>query len=427
MADLFLYLAIAALICCSAFFSGTEIAFASVNTLRLKNAADQGSRSAQIAYAICTHYDRALCTILIGNNLVNIAASSIATVIAIRLFGVGGTVYATLAMTVLILIFGEIFPKILAKEHCDGFVSHTAAPLHLLMVLTGPLVTGITRLIDRISALWGGTPDPTPITADELVTMIETVEDEGVIDEERSDLLQSAVGFGETTVEEILTPRVDLTAIDLQKSRDEILKIMEESPFSRIPVYDEDLDSVKGILYLNHAYRVLAASPDAPIETLIMPAFFLHKSTRLPVALRELRSRHLQMAVVRDDFGGNCGVVTLEDILEELVGDIWDESDPIENELQALDDTHFRVSGSMNLNDLLWELDLEQYENTFDSATVGGWITELQGDFPAVGDHIRWHNLDVIVEALDELRVTRILIELLPKEAEDVDEREKTP
>ncbi len=421
MTDLFLYAAIVCLICCSAFFSGTEIAFASVNPLRLKSAADQGSRTAQIAYAICTHYDRALCTILIGNNLVNIAASSIATVIAIRLFGSGGTVYATLVMTVLILIFGEIFPKILAKEHNESFVNRTAAPLRFLMLITGPLVTGITRLVDKISSLWGGTPELSPITADELVTMIETVEDEGVIDEDRSDLLQSAVGFGETTVEEILTPRVDLVAIDLKDSRESILSIMEKSPFSRIPVYEQDLDSVKGILYLNHAYRILADDPAAPIESLIMPAFFLHKSTRLPVALRELRSRHLQMAVVLDDFGGNCGVVTLEDILEELVGDIWDESDPIESELQALDDTHFRVSGGMSLHDLLWELDLDQYEDEFDSATVGGWITELQGDFPAVGDRLTWRNLVITVEELDELRVTRILIELLPKE-EDSDD-----
>ncbi|MBQ7491653.1 MAG: HlyC/CorC family transporter [Clostridia bacterium] len=421
MPDLFLYLAIVGLICCSAFFSGTEIAFAAVNPLRLKNAADGGSRTAQIAYAICTHYDRALCTILIGNNLVNIAASSIATVIAIRLFGNDGTIYATLVMTVLILIFGEIFPKILAKEHSDSFVSRTAAPLRLLMIVTNPMVTGITRLVDRISALWGGMPELAPITADELVTMIETVEDEGVIDEDRSDLLQSAVGFGETTVEEILTPRVDLTAIDLKDSRETILKIMDESPFSCIPVYEEDLDSVKGVLYLNHAYRILADDPSTPIEALIMPAFFLHKSTHLPVALRELRSRHLQMAVVLDDFGGNCGVVTLEDILEELVGDIWDESDPIESELQALDDTHFRVSGSMSLHDLLWELDLDQYEDEFDSATVGGWITELQGDFPAAGDRLTWRNLNITVEELDELRVTRILIELPPREEEDAD------
>ena len=419
MAEALPYLGIVICIFFSAFFSGSEIAFASVNTLRLKNAADNGSKAAKVAFFLCEQYDKALCTILIGNNLVNIASSSIATVIALDLVGSAGAVYATGVMTVLILIFGEIVPKILAKEHCDGFVLKTAAPLRFLMIVTKPLVTAITWLIDRISRLWGGDPEPEPITPDELMTIIETVEDEGVIDEDRSELLQSAVGFGETTIEEILTPRVDLLSIDLSDSREDILETMSKSPFSRLPVYDEDVDSITGILYLNHAYRVLAVHPDTPIRDLVIPAFFLHRSTRLPVALKALRERKMQMAVVLDDFGGTCGVVTLEDILEEIVGDIWDESDPIENEFQQLDETRFRISGSMALDDLLWELDLDQYEDAFDSATVGGWVTEYLGRFPDVGDRFTWKNLTVTVEALDEMRVTQILVEVSPVSAEE--------
>ena len=355
----------------------------------------------------------------------NIASSSIATVIALDLVGSAGAVYATGVMTVLILIFGEIVPKILAKEHCDGFVLKTAAPLRFLMIVTKPLVTAITWLIDRISRLWGGDPEPEPITPDELMTIIETVEDEGVIDEDRSELLQSAVGFGETTIEEILTPRVDLLSIDLSDSREDILETMSKSPFSRLPVYDEDVDSITGILYLNHAYRVLAVHPDTPIRDLVIPAFFLHRSTRLPVALKALRERKMQMAVVLDDFGGTCGVVTLEDILEEIVGDIWDESDPIENEFQQLDETHFRISGSMALDDLLWELDLDQYEDAFDSATVGGWVTEYLGRFPDLGDRFTWKNLTVTVEALDEMRVTQILVEVSPVSAEEPEDEKE--
>lgn len=419
MSEALPYIGIVILIAFSAFFSGSEIAFASVNTLRLQTKADKGNKPAQVAHYICQQYEKALCTILIGNNLVNIAASSVATVIALQLAGDSGTIYATAIMTVLILTFGEIMPKIVAKDQSDGFVLLAAYPLRILMLITKPLVIAITWLLDQIAKLWGGTPEPDPMTADELMTMIETVEDEGIIDEDRSDLLQSAVSFGETTVEQILTPRVDLVAIDLQDSREETLHTMETSRFSRIPVYDEDIDSIQGILYLNHAYRVLADAPETPIRELLLPAVFLHRSTRLPVALRELRSRRLQMAVVLDDFGGTCGVVTLEDILEEIVGDIWDENDMVEEDFSQLDETHFRLSGSVSLDELLWETDLEQFEDEFDSTTVGGWITELNGGFPQLGDVILWKNLRLTVDALDDRRVTQIAVEVLPRKTED--------
>ena len=411
MANILPYIGIVICICFSAFFSGSEIAFASANTLRLKTAAENGSKASGLALYICEFYDKALCTILIGNNLVNIASSSLATVIAMSLVGDAGAVYATGIMTVMILIFGEIVPKILAKDHCSGFVLTAAPPLRLLMIITKPLVTVITWIIDKVALLWGGDPEPEPITPDELMTIIETVEDEGVIDEDRSELLQSAVEFGETTIEEILTPRVDLLSIDLSEDRETILKTMDESAFSRLPVYDEDVDSIIGILYLNHAYRVLVSAPDTPIRDLVMPAFFLHRSTRLPVALKALRERNLQMAVV-----------TMEDILEELVGDIWDESDPIENEFQQLDETHFRISGAMAFSDLLWELDLDQFEDEVDAATVGGWVTEYLERFPDAGDTFTWQNLNVTVEALDEMRVTQVLVEVLPVETAENDQ-----
>ncbi len=422
MRELLPYLGIVVLIAFSAFFSGSEIAFASVNTLRLQSKAEKGSKPAQVAHYICQQYDKALCTILIGNNLVNIASSSLATVIALQLVGDSGAIYATGVMTVLILTFGEIMPKIVAKDQSDGFVLLAAYPLRLLMLVTKPLVIAITWILDRIAKLWGGTPEPDPMTADELMTMIETVEDEGVIDEDRSDLLQSAVSFGETTVEQVLTPRVDLVAIDLQDSREDILHTMETSRFSRIPVYEEDIDSIQGILYLNHAYRVLADAPDTPIRDLLLPAVFLHRSTRLPIAMRELRSRRLQMAVVLDDFGGTCGVVTLEDILEEIVGDIWDENDTIEEDFCQLDETHFRLSGSVSLDDLLWEADLEQFEDEFDSTTVGGWITELNGGFPTLGQELVWKNLRLKVDALDDRRVLQVSVEILPKQEKAEDE-----
>ena len=417
------------LLCGSAFFSASEMALSSANRMRLASAAEEGNRAAGIACKVIDKYENALSAILIGNNLCNIGSDSIVTVLGIALLGekYNGwvSVLITLCMTAIIIVFCESAPKIAAKKNANRF-SMTVAPfVRFLMIVLSPVIFLVSLLIRLITLPLKDEhsgENTEEEAAAELQSIIETVEDEGVIDEDRSDLLQSAVDFGDTTVEEVLTPRVDLVSIDLQDSREEILKIMDESPFSRIPVYAEDVDAIQGILYLNHAYRVLAEAPDTPIRQLVMPAFFLHRSTKLPVALRELRSRNLQMAVVLDDYGGTCGVVTLEDILEEIVGDIWDESDPVENELQELDDTHFRVNGGMSLYDLLWEVDLEQYEDAFDSTTVGGWVIELMGRFPALGDVLTWQNLKITVEALDEYRVTQVLVEVLPLPKDEEDE-----
>ena len=418
MSGILPYLGIVVLICFSAFFSGSEIAFASVNTERLRRAAEAGERRSQTAYRICVRYEDALCTILIGNNLVNIAASSMATVIAISVAGEGGAAIATAIMTVVILIFGEIMPKIVAKDRCEDFVLLAAGPLRALMILTRPIVVAVNWAIARLSRLWGEAPPEGAMSADELRTIIETVEDEGVIDEDRSDLLQSAIVFSDTTVQEILTPRVDMEAVDFSEPRAEQLALMFESRHSRLPVYDGDIDSIDGTLYLNQVFKALAADPDCDLRALVQPVCCLHRSAKLPVALSELRHRRQHLAVVVDDYGGTCGVVTLEDILEELVGELWDESDRVAPELRQTGAHDWVVSGNMLIDDLLDELEVEsRYEG--DCATVGGWAVEALGRFPQEGDVFRFANLTLTVAALDELRVKSVRVHAEPVAGED--------
>ena len=407
------YLGIVVLICFSAFFSGSEIAYASVNTGRLKKAADAGDRRSQTAYLICARYEDALCTILVGNNLVNIASSSVATVIAIGLAGDGGVAIATAVMTVVILIFGEIVPKIVAKDRCEDFALLAGLPLRVLMWVTRPIVIAVNWAIGRMARLWGEAPAEGAMTADELRTIIETVEDEGVIDEERSDLLRSAITFGDTTVQEILTPRVDMEAIDLSEPREEQLALLMESTHSRLPVYDGDVDRVDGVLYLNQVFKALAADPQCDLRSLIQPVCLLHRSAKLLVALSELRHRRQHLAVVLDDYGGTSGVVTLEDILEELVGELWDESDRVAPELRQTGEHEYLVSGNMLIEDLLDELEVEtDYDG--DCVTVGGWAVEALGRFPQEGDVFSFANLTLAVTELSELRVKTVRVTVAP-------------
>ncbi|MEA5040576.1 MAG: CNNM domain-containing protein [Clostridiaceae bacterium] len=420
MHNLLPYLGIAFLIFLSAFFSGSEIAFASVNQARLKKTADGGDLRSQTAHLISTHYEDALGTILIGNNLVNIAASSVATVIAITLAGDDGAIWATVVMTVIILIFGEIMPKIVAKDRCDRFVLYAALPLRVLMLITRPIVRAVNAVINRLARLWGEpSPEADAMSADELRTIIETVEDEGVIDEDRSDLLQSAITFGGTAVEKILTPRVDMEALDLSRPQEEQMAALLSASHSRLPVYDEDIDRISGVLYLNHVFKVLAAGTPADLRSLAQPVCFLHRSARLPVALSELRRRNQHLAVVVDDYGGTCGIVTLEDILEELVGELQDERDAAAPSLQKVGENEYLAGGSLSVEDLLDELDEDARTYDGDSVSVGGWCIERLGGFPKPGDCFVWQNLTFTVEAVDELRVLRVRVSREPKTEKD--------
>ncbi len=432
----------------SAFFSASEISFNASNKLRLKKAAESGSRTAALAYRISEDFTTALSAILIGNNLANIAASTAATVIAMSLLlsrhamnsDSLASAIATVVMTVVILIFGEIVPKIIAKNNADVFVRVFAYPIRILMWILYPLVWLVMLLIKALSHLWGKDDEDIPtVTEEELSSIIETVEEEGVIDEDKSELLQSTLEFRDTTVEEIMTPRIDMTVLDIEDATQDLAGLADSSRYSRIPVYEDSIDNIIGVLYLNHYYRQLpddgVLTEDA-LRAMLMKPCLIHKTMKLPGALALLRERKTHLAIVVDEYGGTLGLVTMEDILEELVGDIWDESDEIVQECVRTGENTYEVSGDMNIDDFFSEIEFEPRDFTCEYSTMGGWaIEQLEAD-PHVGDSFRYTDLPedadpetepytelfVVVDAMDEMRVTKLTILVTRHETEEESE-----
>ena len=398
----------------SAFFSGSEISFNAANKMRLRKAGEAGSKTAKLANKISEHFTIALSAILIGNNLANIAASTAATSIAIALLsGVSGgdaiaSTLATVIMTVIVLIFGEIVPKLLCKQHADTVVMWIAIPVLILMIVLSPAVAVVMGLLWVLRLIWGKDKNEgVDVTEEEFSSIIDTVEEEGVIDEGQSDLLQSTLEFHETTIEEVMTPRIDLTTIDIDDDRESIIDTIENSTYSRIPVYEDSIDNIIGILYLNQYYRAAVDDPNADIREMLMKPCFLHKTMHLPDALRHLRDRRTHIAIVIDEFGGTMGVVTIEDILEELVGDIWDESDEIITDIVKTGENTYEVLGEANIYDFFNEIDYEPRDFESEYSTVGGWAVENLNSDPHVGDSFTCGRLYVIVTEMDEMRVQR--------------------
>lgn len=414
----------------SAFFSGSEISFNAANKMRLRKAGEAGSKTAKLANKISEHFTIALSAILIGNNLANIAASTAATSIAIALLsGVSGgdaiaSTLATVIMTIIVLIFGEIVPKLLCKQHADTVALWVAIPVLILMIVLSPAVAVVMGILWILRLIWGKDKNEgVDVTEEELSSIIDTVEEEGVIDEGQSDLLQSTLEFHETTIEEVMTPRIDLTTIDIDDDRESIIDTIENSTYSRIPVYEDSIDNIIGILYLNQYYRAAVDDPNADIREMLMKPCFLHKTMHLPDALRHLRDRRTHIAIVIDEFGGTMGVVTIEDILEELVGDIWDESDEIITDIVKTGENTYEVLGEANIYDFFNEIDYEPRDFESEYSTVGGWAVENLNSDPHVGDSFTCGRLYVIVTEMDEMRVTKVTA-VLNKPSEDNEDEE---
>jgi CBS domain containing-hemolysin-like protein len=412
MSDFWSYIGVVLLLFCSAFFSSSEIAYASANKLRLRKANESGRLKGKWAFYISENYRKALCTILIGNNLVNIAASSVATVIGISLAGGAGVVYATEIMTVLLLVFGEIVPKQLAKQHADSYVVAISPILRFLMIITKPIVTVFMRFIICVSKLWGGASHEAAMTSDELATIIETVEEEGVIDQERRDLLQSAIEFDEIKAQEVVTYRQDILAVDINDGAEEIIKTALGSPYSRIPVYAGSIDNIIGVLSLNRLLKGLSNGITPDIRLMLTDASFVHKSKELPVVLNEMRRKKVHMVIITDDYGGTLGILTMEDILEQLVGEIWDETDKIRIEFLEVSENNYEVDGNVNIYKFLDYFHIKDDELKEHFVTLGGWSIERLGGFPRQGDSFEYKNLTVIAAEMDELRVTKLRIQV---------------
>ena len=418
-----IYLA-AILVCVffSNFFSSSEMAYSACNRVRLENASDDGSKRAAAAVKIVERFDDTLSTILIGNNLVNIAASSLGSLAVMELLGDGYAWVSTVVITTLVIIFGETIPKIVAKNSANRIALRHAYFIRILSVLFKPLIMLVVGLIRLICLpLKGERTDASDDDAvEELSSIIETAEDESVLDEDRSELVQAAIDFSDVMASEVMTARVDMLALDIEDDWDELLKTIDESPYSRLPVYEDGVDNIIGVLYLNHFLKALAGDEKPDIRSLLMPVCYVYKTMKLPAVLSELRRAKQHLAVVVDEYGGTLGVLSMEDVLEQLVGEIWDETDEVEEEIVERPDGRFELDGDMVISDFIELMELNEEDFDFGSDTVGGWTIEMLGSFPKVGDSFEYENFTVTVLQMDGLRVEKILVQVHPKpEAEE--------
>lgn len=414
----FYIIAAVACVVLSAFFSASEMALSSANRIRLENLAEGGSRAAALAVRVLDRFDDALSAILIGNNFVNIALSSLASIIAITAFGEEYTWLATVIVTVTVMIFGETAPKIIAKKNANR-LSLTVAPLiRGLSLLLWPLTFLVVSLVHLITRpLKGETePDEGDAAVEELQSIIETAEDEAVLDEDRSELLQAALDFDEVSVSQVMTARVDIMAVDIRSDWQTLYAAVCDANYSRIPVYEGSIDNIVGVLFLNHFFKALADNAPVELRRLLMPPCFVYKATKLPAVLEQLRRAKQHLAVVTDEYGGVCGIVTMEDVLEQLVGEIWDETDEVEEEVVERADGVWELDGDMTIGDFTELLDISEDSFETESATVGGWTLERFGAFPVEGDSFRWNALTVTVLRMDGLRVEKVLVRQDPPE-----------
>jgi len=402
----------------SGFFSGSEMSFSSMNRVRVEGMAENGNTSAKVALYIYDHFERALSAILIGNNLVNIAASSMATVMAITLFSESAVGIVSAILTVTIIIFGETMPKITAKKNASRFAILFAYPLRLVMWILYPLVLLVVWATDGIGKLFPDEKKDDSTGVEELSTIIETVENEGVIDADRSELLQAALDFSEISARDVMTARVNVIGLDIDDSWEEQLATIENSMYSRLPVYEDSLDNIIGVLYLNHFFKALLDAPDGVVDirSLLMKPCFVYKTVKLPAVLEELRHRKMQLAIVTDDYGGTTGIITMEDVLEEIVGDIWDETDVVEPDVVERDDGRYELDGDMNIDDFLELVKRDDAGFETEADTISGWTLEGFGGFPAVGDSLEREGFRITVLNMDGLRVDRVLVEVVKKE-----------
>lgn len=392
-------IAIIILIMFSAYFSATETAFTSVNRIRIKNLAGNGDKRAKRVLELTDKYDSLLSTILIGNNIVNILITVIATLLFVELYGSLGPTIATIVTTVLILIFGEITPKSLAKEIPEKTSMSFGGSIRLVMMIFTPLnflFGAWKKLVGKVFKM----DAEQGITEEELLTMVEEAETEGGLDEERSELIQNAIEFNGLEAWDILTPRVDVAAIEVDTCKDDILKLFRDTGFSRIPVYDDDIDNILGVLNQKDFHNYIYGT-SADIREYVAPVVFIPETMKLPVILKKMQTTKTHMAVVIDEYGGLAGIVTLEDILEELVGEIYDEHDTvISQEIMPLYDGSYRVKGSANVEKLFDFFDVDDY---IDPVTVNGWVVLELDKLPETGDYFEYRS----EEKLFKVRVTK--------------------
>lgn len=409
------------LIILSAFFSSCEIAYSSVNKIKLKKKVSDGNKEATKAMEIVNNYSEALSTILIGNNLVNIAVSSLATMVAVAYLGEEmGSLLATIVATIVVLIFGEILPKALANKFSLKLTLLYVKPFKICRIIFFPITFLVTKFVKLISKIW--TPKNIEVSEidEELNVITEELEEEGVIDEEDAELIISAIDFKDVTAHEIMIPRVDVFSIDIDDNQEDILKNEQIFRYSRVPVYEDTIDHVIGILNTTSLMKKILNGEQIDLRSMLIEPMYVHKTKHISNILTKFKATNQHLAIVADEFGGFMGILTIEDIVEELVGDIFDETDEVILDYKELGENIYEVDGDMNIYDFFELVDYDDRDFESEYTTVGGWCTDMLEKFPEVGDTFEFANFTVTITEVEGMRVGKIKVEI----QEMIDEEE---
>jgi putative hemolysin len=411
------WIAIVFCLCMAAYFAVAEVSATSVSRIRLKVRLEQGDKKAKKALYVQDNFDRAISAILIGTNIVHISTATLTTVLVTRTWGASWVALGTIVCTITVFFAGEMLPKSIGKRYSERCAIATAPSLCFFMRIFAPLAKALSHIGEFFSSLFKGDAQVT-VTEDELYDIIENMTDEGELPEERAELVHSALEFGDVTVERVFTPRVDVAALDVNTEPEKILAFIREQRHSRLPVYEGSIDNIVGILQIRKYVRAYLKTGEYPkLAELLDTPCFVHQSTSIDELLEELNRRKISLAVVTDNYGGTMGIVTVEDILEELVGEIWDEDDVAQVKFRALGDNTYEVSADTDMEDLFDELDYPDPEDTdWEHKPVGEWVYEQFDMIPSQGESFTWHRLRVTVAAIDHRRIRKLRITLLPEE-----------
>ena len=405
----------------AAYFAVMETAFASASRIRLKAAADHGNRRAEQALYVLDHFDQAITTLLIGTNILHLTIATLVTGAVQRQWGMWAVTAGTLVTTVVVFFAGEMLPKSIAKKYAERLAMRTARSLRFFMVLFKPLSALLTAFGNAVARRVQSEPAVT-VTEDELADIIENMTDDGELTAERGELMSSALSFADVPVESVITARVDVAAVDVDDPPEEILAYVREQRHSRLPVYADSIDNVIGILQIRKYIKacIAAGGKAVDVRPLLDEPVFVHQSTLIAEVLPELSSRKANLAIVTDNYGGTLGIVTVEDILEELVGEIWDEDDVVEEPYVALDNGEWDCTAEMTVSDVfeLLELD-EDDDDEFTNKLLGEWAYEQFDNIPSVGDSFRYENVEVTVSEMHNNRILRLRVRLIDEGGEE--------
>ncbi len=411
------------LICFSAFFSASETAYTSANKIRLRSKAENGKKSAERALKIIEKYDKTLTTILIGNNIVNILTSSLATVLFIDLLKDAdkGSVASTVVVTIVVLIFGEILPKTIAKSNAETFACAISGIMLFLMTVLTPLSAFFILLQKGANKLFSSKNKEVSMTEQELISIIDEIEDEGVLEEQEGSLVKSALVFDETIVSEVITPRVNVVAIEINAGEEKVKELFLKEQYSRLPVYEKTVDHIVGVITQHDFFEKIVRGESFTIRDIMQDTLHIPNLMKISDVLKQMQKNKLHLAVVVDQYGGTEGIVTLEDIIEELVGEIWDESDEVTAPVKFISETVFETSGEVSQNDFnrFFEARAMDFRIDTDSNTVGGWLFELFGRIPEENDSIKTDDFIITVKSLQDFRVGTVQFEIITQDKND--------